>query len=263
MRKNHLRELLKADKPSIGTHIHTTWPTVIELIGYAGGFDYVEFLAEYAPYDLYALDNMGRALELANLTGMIKLEQEPRLYWAAKATQAGFQAVLFADVRTVEDAQRCVQAVRAETPATRGLHGVAMTRDVGILLEGASPAFVQSLEDAVVALMIEKKSAVDNLEAILSVPGIDMLQFGPADFSLSSGLVGQRDNPAILEAQEYMVKTALKKGIAPRVEIREPAQAERWMKLGVKHFCMGWDVSILFNWFKTQGGALRELMQEK
>jgi 4-hydroxy-2-oxoheptanedioate aldolase len=221
----------------------------------------VEFLAEYAPYDLYSLENMGRAIDLfPNFSGMIKLEQEPRKYWAAKATQFGFQAVLFADVRTVEDAKECVQAIRAETPSTGGLHGVAMTREVGVVLEGASPAFVQSLEDAVVALMIEKKPAVDNIEAILSVPGIDMVQFGPSDFSLSAGLAGQRENPAIREAQEFVIATALKKGIAPRVEIREPAQAEPWMKLGVKHFCMGWDVSVWFQYCKTQGSALRELL---
>jgi 4-hydroxy-2-oxoheptanedioate aldolase len=261
MRRNHLRELLKAGKPTIGTHIQSSWPTMIELIGHSGQFDYVEFLAEYAPYDLYSLENMGRAIDLfPNFSGMIKLEQEPRKYWAAKATQFGFQAVLFADVRTVEDAKECVQAIRAETPSTGGLHGVAMTREVGVVLEGASPAFVQSLEDAVVALMIEKKPAVDNIEAILSVPGIDMVQFGPSDFSLSAGLAGQRENPAIREAQEFVIATALKKGIAPRVEIREPAQAEPWMKLGVKHFCMGWDVSVWFQYCKTQGSALRELL---
>jgi 4-hydroxy-2-oxoheptanedioate aldolase len=116
------------------------------------------------------------------------------------------------------------------------------------------------LEDAVVALMIEKKPAVDNIEAILSVPGIDMVQFGPSDFSLSAGLAGQRESPAIREAQEFVIATALKKGIAPRVEIREPAQAEPWMKLGVKHFCMGWDVSVWFQYCKTQGSALRELL---
>ncbi len=263
MRTNRLRELLKAGKPTIGTHIHSSWPTLIEIIGYTEAFDYVEFLAEYAPYDLYALENMGRALDLAGLTGMIKLDQEPRLYMAAKSLQSGFGSILFADVRTVEDARRCVQAVRAETPASGGLRGVAMSREVGVVLGAASADFVKGADDAVVAIMVEKKSAVDDLEAILSVPGIDMVQFGPADFSLSSGLVGQRDHPSIREAQEYLIKTALQKGIAPRVEIREPSMAEPWMKLGVKHFCMGWDVTILYNWLKTNGGALKELLQEK
>ena len=216
MRSNRLRQLLSAGKPSIGTHLHSSWPTITELVGHAKAFDYVEFLAEYAPYDLYALDNLGRAIELFDhMTGMIKIEQEPRKYWAAKATGAGIQNLLFADVRTVADAEECVRAVRAETPSTSGLHGVAMSRDAGIVLEVGSPAFVQSLEDAVVAIMIEKKQAVENLDAILSVKGIDMVQFGPSDYSLSVGLAGQTGHPAIHEAEEYVIKTALSKGIAP------------------------------------------------
>src|SRR5258706_329032 len=41
MRRNRLRELLKADQPSLGTHIHSSWPTIIELVGHSGMFDYV------------------------------------------------------------------------------------------------------------------------------------------------------------------------------------------------------------------------------
>src|SRR5210317_2033890 len=48
MRTNKLRQLLNAAKPSVGTRVHSTWPSVVEAIGHTGIFDYVEFLAEYA-----------------------------------------------------------------------------------------------------------------------------------------------------------------------------------------------------------------------
>lgn len=262
MRKNVIRELLLSGKPTLGTHAHSSWPTIYELIGHSGAFDYVEFSGEYAPFDLYTLENIGRAIELfPNFAGMIKVDQEPRTHLAVRALCSGFQSVLFADIRTVEDAMACVQAVRAETPATGGRHGVAMSREVGVVLEGGSAAFVQAMEDAVVAIMIEKKEAVENLDAILSVKGIDMVQFGPSDYSLSMGLVGQRDNPAIREAEEYMIATALKKGIAPRAEVHSPQSAERYLTLGVKHFCIGWDVRVLFNWWQENGTAMRGLLE--
>ena len=50
---------------SIGTHLQTTWPTVVEVVGHTERFDYVEFSGEYAPYDLHGLDNFCRAAELA------------------------------------------------------------------------------------------------------------------------------------------------------------------------------------------------------
>ncbi|HZT82812.1 MAG TPA: hypothetical protein VFA26_21455, partial [Gemmataceae bacterium] len=178
MRRNRLRELLNAGQPTLGTHLLGSWPTLIELVGHSGMFDYVEFLGEYAPYDLYGLENLGRAVALFDhMSAMMKVEQEPRTFLAIRAIGSGIQNVLFADPRTVEDVEACVRAVRAETPGRNGWHGVGMRRDVGVVLEPGSPAFVQALDDAVVALMIEKAPAVDNLEALLSVPGVDMVQF--------------------------------------------------------------------------------------
>src|SRR5215468_3686808 len=262
MRRNRLRELLKADQPSLGTHIHSSWPTIIELVGHSGMFDYVEFVGEYAPYDLYALENIGRAVDLfPHMSAMMKIEQEPRTYLTIRSIGSGIQNVLFADPRTKEDVEECVRAVRAEAPHVRGRHGVGMRRDVGFVLEGGSPAFVQALDDAVVALMIEKGPAVENLEALLAVPGVDMVQFGPADYSMSIGLAGQWDHPRVVEAERRMIRTALAAGIAPRAEISRPEQAKPYLDLGVRHFCMGWDVEILFDWFKREGDTMRKILE--
>jgi len=259
MRPNRLRELLKAGKPSVGTHIHISWPSVVELVGMSGHFDYVEFVAEYAPYDLYALENIGRAIDLYGMSGMMKIEQQPRTYWAIRAIGSGIQNCLFADVRTVEDAVECVRSVRAETPTTGGIHGVGARRDCGFGAEAGSQAWVQALEDSVVALMIEKKEAVENLEAILSVKGIDMVQFGPADYSVSMGLAGQRGHPAVKEAEEYVIQTALKKGIQPRSEC-PVSEYERYLNMGVRHFCTGTDMATLRMWFNENGKRIREML---
>src|SRR5262245_15848846 len=232
MRRNQLRELLKAGKPTLGTHIHSSWPSIIELVGHSRMFDYVEFVGEYAPYDLYALENLGRAVDLfPHMSAMMKIEQQPRTYLTIRAIGSGIQNVLFADPRTVADVEECVRAVRAEAPHARGFHGVGMRRDVGFVLEGGTPAFVQALDDAVVALMIEKESAVENLDALLSVPGVDMVQFGPADYSMSLGLAGQFTHPRVKEAEKFVIETCLKKGIAPRAEISRPEQAKEYLDM--------------------------------
>jgi len=264
MRRNRLRELLKADQPSLGTHLMCSWPTIVELVGQSGMFDYVEFLAEYAPYDLYALENLGRAVALFDhMTSMMKIEQEPRTYLTIRAIGSGIQNVLFADPRTVEEVKACVRAVRAEAPRSGGIHGVGMRRDVGVVAEPGSAAFVQALDDAVVALMIEKAPAVENLEALLSVPGVDMVQFGPADYAMSLGLAGQWDHLRVQEAERFVIEMALKKGIAPRAEIARPEDAKKYLDMGVKHSCIGWDVSILYNWFAATGKAMRKLLGEE
>jgi 2-keto-3-deoxy-L-rhamnonate aldolase RhmA len=260
MRHNRLREVLRAGKPTIGTHLLSTWPTLVELVGHSGTYDYVEFTAEYAPFSMYDLDNLGRALELKNLTGMIKIEQQQWTHQAMRAIGSGFQSVLFADLRTVEDAHACVAAVRAETPDSGGRLGVGMRRDVGTVLEGGSPAYVEALDEVVIAVMVEKRECVENLEEILSVPGLDMVQFGASDFSMSMGLTGQRTHPDIKRAETKTIETALKLGLHPRVELADISLAAPYIEMGVKHFCIGWDVRILHDWWRTNGAGMRKLL---
>ena len=261
MRRNRLRELLDAGEPTLGTHIHSSWPSIIELVGHSGMFDYVEFVGEYAPYDLYALENIGRAVDLFDhMSSMMKIEQEPRTYLTIRSIGSGIQNVLFADPRTVEDVQECVRAVRAETPEAGGIHGVGMRRDVQFVIEGGSPAFVEALDKTVIALMIEKEAAVENVEDLLSVDGVDMVQFGPADYSNSIGLPGQWSHPRVKEAEQHVIETALKLDLHPRAEINTPDQADSYRDMGVKHFCIGTDVSILFQWFQDNGKAMRDLL---
>ena len=92
MRPNKLRELLNAGKPTLGTHIHSTWPSLIEAIGHTGLYDYVEFVAEYGPFDLHDLDNLGRAADLYGMSSMIKVDQEPRGFIAQRAIGSGSRA---------------------------------------------------------------------------------------------------------------------------------------------------------------------------
>jgi len=100
-RKNVLRERLRAGKPTLGTHVLVSWPGIVEVIGHSRVIDYIEFVGEYAPYDLYSLENFGRAVDLFDhMTSMMKIDQEPRVYLACRAIGSGIQNLLFADIRT-------------------------------------------------------------------------------------------------------------------------------------------------------------------
>ncbi len=64
MRKNGLRELINKGLPTIGTRVLSPWPGLVDVIGRTGEIDYVEFLGQYASWDLHDLDNFARATEL-------------------------------------------------------------------------------------------------------------------------------------------------------------------------------------------------------
>lgn len=262
MKPNLLRQKLAAGQPTLGTRVHNIWPAIAEAIGHSGMFDYIEFLAEYAPFDLPALDNFCRAVELFEMSAIIKVDAEPRAFLAQRGVGAGFQGVLFADVRSAADARECVRICRPDTPQDGGDFSVAMRRFT-YMGYGGTPDYVQYLRDIVVMIMIEKQSAMDELEEILTVPGIDMVQWGPADYAMSIGKPGERRHPEILATERRVIETALKAGIPPRAEIHHPDQAQYYLDLGVRHFNLGVDLSILFEWWQKNGGSMRKILETK
>jgi 4-hydroxy-2-oxoheptanedioate aldolase len=86
-----------------------------------------------------------------------------------------------------------------------------------------------------------------------------MIQFGPADYSMSIGIPGQWNHPRVREAERRVIETALKMGIAPRVELGDFRDADRYLKMGVKHFCVGWDIDIIYKYCKEQGAAFNRV----
>lgn len=263
MRKNILKEKIEKNEPTIGTRIVSPWPSIMEIIGLTEEMDYVEFSGEYSSFTLHDLDNLARACELENMSSMIKIDQSAKTFLAQRAIGSGFQNVLFTDIRTVADARDCVKAVRAETPETGGINPAWLRRSVGYFNECGSSAYVEAMENVVVAIMIEKKSAVENIREILSVEGIDMIQFGPSDYSMSIGCPGQRNNEEVKSAEVKAIETALEMGIVPRVEINSPEQVHKYIELGVRHFNIGMDILILFQWLKEKGSQVREIFNKE
>jgi 4-hydroxy-2-oxoheptanedioate aldolase len=259
MKPNWFRQKLREGKPTLGTRVMNTWPSVIEAIGHTGVYDYAEFVAEYGPYTLHDLDNLARAAELFEMSMMIKIDYEGRTFAAQRAIGSGFHSVLFADCRSPEDARDFVRAVRPETPEDGGVHGVG-TRRFTYMGYGGSRGYVQALRDIVVVLMIEKKQAVERLDEILAVPGIDMVQWGPSDYSMSTGHAGERGHPEVKAAEKKVFETCQQLGIPARAEINTPEDAKRFLDWGVRHFSVGSDLAILHSTLKRNGEGVRELL---
>ena len=250
-------------RPTLGTHVITPWPGMVEVIGQSKAFHYIEYVGEYSPFDLELLDNFGRAIELfPEMSSMMKVEEQTKGFIATRAIDAGIQNVLFTDCRSAEEVRECIKMVRPETPEAGGTHGAGMRRNVGYVSYAGSEAWVKAMNDVVIAIMIEKKGAMDNLEEILALEGVDMVQFGPADYSISIGKPGKGGSPEVQQAHRDMIKMALDKGVAPRVEIADFKQAEPYLDMGVSHFCIGWDLGIIFNWCHQQAKGMRNLLSQ-
>ena len=240
--RNTFREKLDAGKPTIGTHFMFTDPDIPELIGDTGFFDYGEFTAEYSSFDMNLLYHMARSAQCGNLPLMIKPDQEGQGFWAQAALGAGFKAVLFTDIRTPEDVDECHRIIREDFPGVGGSMGVKLRRPA--LGSYDVEEYAKDLQKTVFLIMIEKNVAYENLDAVLErakARGVDMTQWGPADFGFSKGQPKLNSTPEIQPFEEHVIKKSLEYGIPPRIEIGAVAQAQRYADLGVRHFCAGWD----------------------
>jgi 4-hydroxy-2-oxoheptanedioate aldolase len=207
------------------------------------------------------LYHMARAGQCADLPLMIKVDQESQGFWAQAALGAGFKAVLFTDIRTPEDVVACHRCIRADTSDRGGLMGVKLRRPAMTRYDPAS--YLEDLDSIVLVIMIEKMLAVENIDQVLSAArdkGIDMTQWGPADFALSRGQPDLMNTPEIRRFEELVIRKSIEYGVPPRIEIGEVEQAKRYVQLGVRHFCIGWDRFIYQSGLIRIGEGMRKLV---
>lgn len=261
MKENKLRKLLSEGTPTVGTRIWSTWPTVVEAAASTGNLDYVEFVAEYVPYSEIELENLIRACELGNLASMIKIDFQNRAYTAQRAIAVGFQGVLFADHKTAKEVEETIWAISPDSPQDGGRFGYPNARWIGYQPKNPQTEYADMVRSTVKAFMIEKAEAMSNLEEICSVPGVDMVQFGPSDYSLSMGWDAKDHKKELREIEEKMIRIALEHGVAPRCEIDTLEQAEYYRSLGVRHFCVGDEFRILMAYWQSVCGQVRTLAE--
>ena len=202
MTTNRLRQILQNHGTSIATRISSRWGLITELAGYGQCYDYIEYLAEYAPLQTEDYENLARACELHNMGSILKVDFQNRFWTAQKALAAGMQGILFTDCKTPAEVEECVRMTMPDTPEYGGRFGYPSYRWIGYHPNKPQLDYAKMAAESVRLFMIEKKEAVDHIEEICRIPGVDMIQFGPSEFfalyvfSLVVIAVLQRDSRA-------------------------------------------------------------------
>ena len=261
---NKLREILNSGKITLATRVFSTWPIMVETVGATGLYDYFEFSAEYAPFDQYDLENLCIAAELHGLGSIIKTDYANRAYVAQKAICSGFQGILWTDHKTAKDVEETIATIMSDSFQDKGQFGIPTRRLVGNIQGMSQMDFVERCRDTVKLFMIEKKDAADNIEDICSVDGVDMIQFGPSDFSMSSGFNFRDHMSEVREVEAKCIKAAIKHGVRPRAELMacDTDTVKKYLDFGVKDFCIGGELWNSAQIWSANGKVSREIIEE-
>lgn len=261
IRTNRLRELLQKGSPSLGTRVESTWPYITEIASSSGLFDYVEFEGEYTPYDQADLENICRASELGNCATVVKIDRQNSAFMAQKAIAAGAHGILIADLYTADEVRDFIYKITPSNPGG-GIFG-RPSRRLGMNGSGSMTMadYVKMVNDVVVMVMIEKEEAMNNLEEICRVPRVDMIVFGPWDYSMNVGWEPQKDQEKILEVHKKMIQICQDNQVEPCVQVDTASEIPYYQKLGVKHFNVGDEVCMLMDYYALEGGKARSYIQ--
>jgi 4-hydroxy-2-oxoheptanedioate aldolase len=248
VRKNSLKEKLKQGKIVTGMEIWLRDARMIELLGHAG-FDFAHIENEHVAHNWETVENLVRTAELVGLTPLFRCEQcfngEPPVNQIIKALKCGAQIIMVPQINTPEEAEKAVAAVKY-TPI--GKRGIA-TCDRGsreIIPREVRPTnlkdFVKEANgETMVWAIIETPKALENIDAILDVDGIDAVGVGHQDYAIAAGLSSD-SGPEIDKARERVWQAAQRKGKHMWWTTHDPKIAKQYREKGVKIILLGVDV---------------------
>lgn len=128
--------------------------------------------------------------------------------------------------------------------APQGRRGVALGLAHDLYHAGNADFFAKTNEEICVIIMVETEKAFENLEQILSVPGVDVAWIGHYDLTVSMGIPTQFDHPRILTAMDELVTMCRRYGVAPGYLPPSPESAAHWIEKGFRLISLNTDVGV-------------------
>lgn len=185
MRKNHVKERLQGGSASLGAWLALPSVAVARLLAHAG-FDWLVIDMEHSPLDPGLMTQMVAAIASGPACAPLVRVPACRAEWFKWALDAGAWGVVVPMVGTHADAAAAVQAVRYPPQGARSIGGAFAPYSFGLRNQQEYLAIAN--EEILLIVQIESTEALANLDAIFSVPGIDVAFVGPYDLHMQLGL---------------------------------------------------------------------------
>lgn len=239
MKKNHVKELWREGKSAIGVWLALGSPIASEIIGNIG-FDWVVIDTEHGSIDTETVQAVIQAISATPTVPIVRVAwNDPALI--KRALDAGAYGVVIPMVNSASEAERAVQASRYPPVGVRS-YGGPRTR-----LYGGLDYFEHANEEIAVIVQIEHIDAVNHIDEILSVKGVDAYFIGPADLAASMGLKPGLDltEAAHAEAISRVVASGKKRHLPAGILVGSAEAANARLAQGFQFIGIGSDEGFL------------------
>ncbi len=226
---NTFKRALKAGKIQIGLWCSLSHHYATELVA-GSGFDWILLDTEHSPNDLESVLQQLQAAAPWNDMVTIK-----------RFLDIGAQSILIPYVQNAEEAKNAVAYTRYPPAGVRGVAGGTRATRFARVKDYAKRAH----EELCVLVQVETQQALDNLEKIAAVEGVDGVFIGPADLHASLGYPGETNNPKVMPVIDDAIRRIRKAGKAPGILTGVEADARRWIECGGLFVAVGADTGVL------------------
>ena len=233
MATNSLKRKLRAGKPAFGCMITFPSAPIVEMLGYMG-YDWVLIDNEHGSITVDTSEDMIRAAELTGVAPIVRpVTNRPEVI--APFLDRGAWGVQVPHVNTREEAQAAVAACKYFPEGQRGSFSRGRPANYGIGGVKTADYFAQANAETLVCLMLEEVVAIENIDEICKVKGVDVLFIGSGDLSQSMGHPGQQAHPEVLAVMEKGVKRIREAGVVAGVSCPDTL-IPKFLGMGVQYF---------------------------
>ncbi len=244
MPRNRFKRALAEGRPQIGLWSNLCNNISAEIIG-GCGFDWILLDGEHAPNEIASLLGQIQAVGVAGGSMPIVRPAWNDAVLIKRILDLGALTLLVPFVQNAEEARRAVAATRYPPQGIRGVATSARASRFGRVKD-----YLKNANDEICVLVqVETKSALDQLESIAGVEGVDGVFIGPADLSAAMGHLGDSGHPEVQSAISGAIKRIRAKGKAGGILSPLEADARRWLAEGFTFVAVGSDGNLL-----RQGG---------
>jgi 2-keto-3-deoxy-L-rhamnonate aldolase RhmA len=237
-----LKKRLEAGDLVVGTMLSEVRnPNVVNLLA-ESGFDFVIVDNEHGTYSAADVSNLVAAARGADISVIVRIP-EIRRETILKPLDSGATGLLIPQVETADQARQIIH--HAKYPP-KGQRGLAMRRAHSLYGRPDAAEYLrQANEDTLIVVQAESQTAIDNLDQIIAVEGIDAIFVGPFDLSVSLGIPGEVTHPKETEAIDKVVQICLQHKTISGIQLFDRAQATQWIAKGMRLISYSCDVNML------------------
>lgn len=255
MNPSVVKRKLNAGEPVLAAKVNFMSPAIVEMMGMMG-YDCLWLGNEHLSADISRIDHMITAARAAGMDTMLRRNMAG-YHELLQPLELGAHGFMIPRVRDLSYLRQVVDMVKFPPVGHRGLDGVNADADFG--LKPLDEYLAWANEQTFIVAQIEDASALELVEEVASMPGVDVVFVGHGDLALSLGIPGQLREGRILEAIRRVGRACVAHGKAAGIPSRSPDDAAELMDQGYRFFTMGADYGFVKNGLLAARDAYRRV----